>query len=177
MCKIKIILQASPQPVDNNCRACGKVVFQMEQIKAERNVWHKNCFRCEECNKQLKWVEYSVCGSPAESSAYSFIQFLSVAALTRTRVTKANCTVSHTSSRCFHQKWWRTVNRCRQKRSHNSSLPKISRLSCRRTLYAPQISQTWDWRSCNSWTSSNALRSLNGVRWKLKCHSIGRQVV
>jgi len=49
---------ASPQPVDNNCRACGKIVFQMEQIKAERNVWHKNCFRCEECNKQLNVDTY-----------------------------------------------------------------------------------------------------------------------
>ncbi|XP_022902801.2 uncharacterized protein [Onthophagus taurus] len=42
------------QAVDtSNCKSCGKVVFQMEQIKAERSVWHKNCFRCQECNKQL----------------------------------------------------------------------------------------------------------------------------
>ncbi|GJQ67553.1 hypothetical protein Trydic_g6984 [Trypoxylus dichotomus] len=41
-------------PIDNtNCKACGKVVFQMEQIKAEKSVWHKNCFRCQECSKQL----------------------------------------------------------------------------------------------------------------------------
>ncbi|KAF4533491.1 hypothetical protein B566_EDAN000976, partial [Ephemera danica] len=36
-----------------NCRACGNQVFQMEQVKAEKSVWHKNCFRCKECNKQL----------------------------------------------------------------------------------------------------------------------------
>ncbi|XP_030764337.1 uncharacterized protein LOC115888688 isoform X9 [Sitophilus oryzae] len=36
-----------------NCKACGKQVFQMEQIKAERALWHKNCFRCTECSKQL----------------------------------------------------------------------------------------------------------------------------
>lgn len=36
-----------------NCKACSKAVFQMEQIKAEKAVWHKNCFRCTECNKQL----------------------------------------------------------------------------------------------------------------------------
>ncbi|XP_060532640.1 uncharacterized protein LOC132705790 isoform X3 [Cylas formicarius] len=36
-----------------NCKACGKQVFQMEQMKAEKAIWHKNCFRCTECNKQL----------------------------------------------------------------------------------------------------------------------------
>nr|BAN20866.1 conserved hypothetical protein [Riptortus pedestris] len=35
------------------CKACQKQVFAMEQIKAERAVWHKNCFRCHTCNKQL----------------------------------------------------------------------------------------------------------------------------
>jgi len=40
--------------IDNtNCKACGKIVFQMEQMKAEKAIWHKNCFRCTECNKQL----------------------------------------------------------------------------------------------------------------------------
>ncbi|XP_065166927.1 titin isoform X9 [Atheta coriaria] len=37
----------------SNCKSCGKIVFQMEQMKAERSIWHKNCFRCTECNKQL----------------------------------------------------------------------------------------------------------------------------
>ncbi|CAI6366543.1 unnamed protein product [Macrosiphum euphorbiae] len=31
----------------------------MEQIKAERQVWHKNCFRCTTCNKQLTLDIYS----------------------------------------------------------------------------------------------------------------------
>ncbi|PSN56308.1 hypothetical protein C0J52_07511 [Blattella germanica] len=43
----------------SNCKSCGKQVFQMEQIKAERAVWHKNCFRCKECNKQLTLDIYS----------------------------------------------------------------------------------------------------------------------
>lgn len=30
----------------------------MEQIKAERSIWHKNCFRCNECNKQLNVDTY-----------------------------------------------------------------------------------------------------------------------
>jgi hypothetical protein len=42
----------------SNCRACEKPVFQMEQIKAEKGVWHKNCFRCTECNKQLNVDTY-----------------------------------------------------------------------------------------------------------------------
>ncbi|XP_045466975.1 uncharacterized protein LOC123675614 isoform X5 [Harmonia axyridis] len=40
------------------CKCCGKQVFQMEQIKAEKAVWHKNCFRCHECNKQLNVDTY-----------------------------------------------------------------------------------------------------------------------
>ncbi|XP_076254483.1 uncharacterized protein LOC143192762 isoform X23 [Rhynchophorus ferrugineus] len=39
--------------ISTNCKACGKQVFQMEQIKAEKALWHKNCFRCTECSKQL----------------------------------------------------------------------------------------------------------------------------
>lgn len=30
----------------------------MEQIKAERSIWHKNCFKCEECGKQLNVDTY-----------------------------------------------------------------------------------------------------------------------
>ncbi|XP_059470640.1 LIM domain and actin-binding protein 1 isoform X2 [Neocloeon triangulifer] len=40
------------------CRKCNSQVFQMEQIKAERAVWHKSCFRCKECNKQLSIDTY-----------------------------------------------------------------------------------------------------------------------
>ncbi|XP_024940313.1 probable GPI-anchored adhesin-like protein PGA55 isoform X20 [Cephus cinctus] len=44
--------------VNPNCRSCGKVVFQMEQTKAEGSVWHKNCFRCVQCSKQLNVDNY-----------------------------------------------------------------------------------------------------------------------
>ncbi|KAK9499706.1 hypothetical protein O3M35_002702 [Rhynocoris fuscipes] len=43
----------------STCKACEKTVFAMEQIKAERAVWHKNCFRCHTCNKQLTVDIYS----------------------------------------------------------------------------------------------------------------------
>ncbi|XP_074041846.1 uncharacterized protein isoform X10 [Leptinotarsa decemlineata] len=47
------------QPLDTtNCKACSKQVFQMEQIKAEKAIWHKNCFRCTECSKQLTVETY-----------------------------------------------------------------------------------------------------------------------
>lgn len=39
------------------CKSCEKTVYAMEQIKAERQVWHKNCFRCTTCNKQLTLVQ------------------------------------------------------------------------------------------------------------------------
>ncbi|KAK3921252.1 LIM domain-containing protein 2 [Frankliniella fusca] len=48
----------SPEAL-TNCKACGKQVFVMEQIKAEKAVWHKNCFRCKECSKQLTVDTYS----------------------------------------------------------------------------------------------------------------------
>ncbi|KAK0182403.1 hypothetical protein PV327_000546 [Microctonus hyperodae] len=41
-----------------NCRSCDKVVFQMEQTKAEGLIWHKNCFRCVQCSKQLSVDNY-----------------------------------------------------------------------------------------------------------------------
>ncbi|KAL1456418.1 hypothetical protein WDU94_001149 [Cyamophila willieti] len=47
----------SPPPAQ--CKSCGKNVFVMEQIKAEKQTWHKNCFRCKECNKQLTLDTYS----------------------------------------------------------------------------------------------------------------------
>lgn len=41
-----------------DCRVCQKEVYKMEEIKAEKNVYHKNCFRCNECEKQLKVDNY-----------------------------------------------------------------------------------------------------------------------
>ncbi|XP_055313593.1 uncharacterized protein LOC129574936 isoform X8 [Sitodiplosis mosellana] len=39
---------------DKTCRSCGKIVYKMEEIKAEKSVWHKNkCFKCSQCSKPL----------------------------------------------------------------------------------------------------------------------------
>lgn len=40
------------------CTGCGKVVYQMEQIKAENRYWHRNCFRCTTCQKPLSVDTY-----------------------------------------------------------------------------------------------------------------------
>ncbi|XP_035214564.1 xin actin-binding repeat-containing protein 2-like isoform X2 [Stegodyphus dumicola] len=41
------------------CKICGKHVYQMEKMKAEKSIFHKNCFRCKECNKLLNVDSYS----------------------------------------------------------------------------------------------------------------------
>lgn len=41
------------------CKLCNKQVFQMERIKAEKLVWHKHCFKCTECQKNLTVDTYN----------------------------------------------------------------------------------------------------------------------
>ncbi|XP_055691991.1 protein-methionine sulfoxide oxidase mical3b [Lutzomyia longipalpis] len=53
----------APQPTNGvdkvkKCKRCEKDVFQMELIKAEKAFWHRNCFKCSECNKQLRMDTY-----------------------------------------------------------------------------------------------------------------------
>ncbi|XP_067127967.1 uncharacterized protein [Centruroides vittatus] len=40
------------------CKICGKHVYQMEKIFAEKNAFHKSCFRCKECGKSLNVDTY-----------------------------------------------------------------------------------------------------------------------
>lgn len=46
--------------VDSNpqCEKCSRPVYAMERIKAEKRIWHKECFRCVQCNKQLTVETY-----------------------------------------------------------------------------------------------------------------------
>ncbi|XP_046804916.1 LIM domain-containing protein PLIM2b-like [Lucilia cuprina] len=46
----------------------------MEEVKAEKNIYHKNCFRCNECNKQLKLDTYQ----SHEGVVYCTIHFKSL---------------------------------------------------------------------------------------------------
>ncbi|XP_037942333.1 LIM domain and actin-binding protein 1, partial [Teleopsis dalmanni] len=43
---------------ESTCHICQKPVYKMEEIKAEKFKYHKTCFRCTECNKQLKVDNY-----------------------------------------------------------------------------------------------------------------------
>nr|AFY10810.1 muscle LIM [Isodiametra pulchra] len=40
----------TPSP---NCPKCGKQVYFNEQIKLQEKAWHKDCIRCQGCNKRL----------------------------------------------------------------------------------------------------------------------------
>ncbi|KPJ19585.1 Pollen-specific protein SF3 [Papilio machaon] len=40
------------------CEKCARPVYAMERVKAERRAWHKECFRCVQCNKQLTVETY-----------------------------------------------------------------------------------------------------------------------
>ncbi|XP_076066324.1 uncharacterized protein LOC143039888 [Oratosquilla oratoria] len=56
--KSKFEKPKAPSQLSSDCRMCGKQVFQMEKIVAEKATWHKNCFRCKECNKNLTLETY-----------------------------------------------------------------------------------------------------------------------
>ncbi|XP_028160647.1 LIM domain and actin-binding protein 1 [Ostrinia furnacalis] len=52
-------MKASSEPDSNpQCQKCSRPVYAMERVKAERRVWHKECFRCVQCNKQLTVETY-----------------------------------------------------------------------------------------------------------------------
>eukprot|EP00730_Choanoeca_flexa_P001461 TRINITY_DN10645_c0_g1_i1.p1 TRINITY_DN10645_c0_g1~~TRINITY_DN10645_c0_g1_i1.p1 ORF type:complete len:477 (+),score=104.97 TRINITY_DN10645_c0_g1_i1:253-1683(+) len=43
----------------NKCLVCGKSVYAMEKLEADGMLFHKNCFRCSECNRVLKLGNYA----------------------------------------------------------------------------------------------------------------------
>lgn len=51
--KMKAASDAASAP---QCEKCARPVYAMERVKAERRSWHKECFRCVQCNKQLTLV-------------------------------------------------------------------------------------------------------------------------
>ena len=42
------------QKINQICKVCGKEPYVVERIVAEKSWWHKNCFRCSQCNKILR---------------------------------------------------------------------------------------------------------------------------
>ncbi|XP_073957998.1 LIM domain and actin-binding protein 1-like [Choristoneura fumiferana] len=53
-------LHKKMQAADENpqCAKCSRPVYAMERVKAEKRAWHKECFRCAQCNKQLTVETY-----------------------------------------------------------------------------------------------------------------------
>jgi hypothetical protein len=47
-----------PQKINEICKICGKEPYLVERIVAEKSWWHKNCFRCKQCNKSLSLDSY-----------------------------------------------------------------------------------------------------------------------
>jgi len=45
--------------VNKICKICGKEPYVVEKLVAEKSWWHKNCFRCKECNKTLNLDTYA----------------------------------------------------------------------------------------------------------------------
>jgi len=45
--------------VNKICKICNKEPYLVERLVAEKSWWHKNCFRCKECNKTLSLDSYA----------------------------------------------------------------------------------------------------------------------
>eukprot|EP00051_Salpingoeca_urceolata_P005444 m.73325 g.73325 ORF g.73325 m.73325 type:complete len:129 (+) comp14335_c1_seq1:804-1190(+) len=43
----------------NECMVCERVVYAMEQVRADDHVFHKWCFRCAECNTRVTPGNYA----------------------------------------------------------------------------------------------------------------------
>ncbi|VDO10593.1 unnamed protein product [Rodentolepis nana] len=39
--------------MSRTCAACNKTVYPTEELRCLEKLWHKSCFRCQECNKVL----------------------------------------------------------------------------------------------------------------------------
>lgn len=45
--------------INKICKICNKEPYVVERLVAEKSWWHKTCFRCKECNKQLNLDSYA----------------------------------------------------------------------------------------------------------------------
>eukprot|EP00730_Choanoeca_flexa_P019037 TRINITY_DN9282_c0_g3_i4.p1 TRINITY_DN9282_c0_g3~~TRINITY_DN9282_c0_g3_i4.p1 ORF type:complete len:756 (+),score=232.35 TRINITY_DN9282_c0_g3_i4:37-2268(+) len=72
-------------PKNDSCKVCGKAVYAMEKLVADKVTFHKQCFRCHECQRMLSLGNKSrVCMGQAEyDSVVSFV--------VHTTTSKAHC--------------------------------------------------------------------------------------
>jgi len=59
----KDVKKPGPKPpaveINKICKICGKEPYLVEKLVAEKSWWHKNCFRCAQCNKILTLDTYA----------------------------------------------------------------------------------------------------------------------
>eukprot|EP00040_Diaphanoeca_grandis_P000247 m.14840 g.14840 ORF g.14840 m.14840 type:complete len:320 (+) comp10310_c0_seq1:256-1215(+) len=53
------VTPAKPKAPENGCAVCKHSVFEMEKLIADGKLYHKWCFRCGECNKQVSTSTYA----------------------------------------------------------------------------------------------------------------------
>ncbi|EDO50008.1 predicted protein [Nematostella vectensis] len=46
-------------PPQEKCEVCNKTVYPMERLAADKKVYHKFCFKCNECNNTLRLGNYA----------------------------------------------------------------------------------------------------------------------
>uniref|UniRef100_A0A914YS62 LIM zinc-binding domain-containing protein n=1 Tax=Panagrolaimus superbus TaxID=310955 RepID=A0A914YS62_9BILA len=46
--------------VPKDCALCGKTVYPVERLFANKKLYHNNCFRCKSCNKKLSATQYNI---------------------------------------------------------------------------------------------------------------------
>jgi hypothetical protein len=110
----------------------------MEKIKAEKSVFHKQCFRCKECNKQLKWV---ITTCPQIGLNVSDLSVLLIA-LTTIPHMRANSIVCLTSS-SYSNRRLNLIPKTKQKVSQSLLHPHNWRQSC--------VWFTFDWNADHNW--------------------------
>nr|CAD7578935.1 unnamed protein product [Timema californicum] len=44
--------------MNKKCARCEKTVYPIEELKCLDKIWHKQCFRCNECNMTLNMRTY-----------------------------------------------------------------------------------------------------------------------
>ncbi|XP_072945811.1 uncharacterized protein [Epargyreus clarus] len=54
----KLYKKMKAESENPQCEKCSRPVYAMERVKAEKRAWHKECFRCVQCNKQLTVETY-----------------------------------------------------------------------------------------------------------------------
>uniref|UniRef100_A0AC35FRZ7 LIM zinc-binding domain-containing protein n=1 Tax=Panagrolaimus sp. PS1159 TaxID=55785 RepID=A0AC35FRZ7_9BILA len=50
----------SEDDIPKDCALCGKTVYPVERLFANKKLYHNNCFRCKTCNKKLSATQYNI---------------------------------------------------------------------------------------------------------------------